>query len=158
MHADYSPAPSVDVGVEVASADGNLDAHARPLRSLHVTTDGDGEAQVDVGALPPGAYRLTGRATIEGRVVTQDETFVVRAGGPELDDVGARDKVLRELAQASGGDYRFEALPNISIRPSREVRVGRQREVELWSRPLLLLIGIGLLALEWTLRRRSGHS
>ena len=52
---------------------------------------------------------------------------------------------------------RFEALPNISIRPSREVRVGRQRAVELWSRPLLLLLGVGLLTLEWALRRRSGH-
>ena len=133
MHPDYSPAPDVDVGVAVAAAEAA--APAKPIRSLHVTTDGDGEAQVDVGALPPGAYRLTGRATIEGRVVTQDETFVVRAGGPELDDVAARDKVLRELAQASGGDYRFEALPNISIRPSREVRVGRQSAVELWSRP-----------------------
>jgi uncharacterized membrane protein len=154
MHADYSPAPNIDVEVGVADAESS----DKPLRTLRATTGADGEAQVDVGALPPGAYRLTGRATIEGRVVTQEETFVVRAGGPELDDVAARDRVLRELAQASGGDYRFEALPNISIRPSREVRVGRQRAVELWSRPLLLLLGVGLLTLEWALRRRSGHS
>jgi uncharacterized membrane protein len=154
MHADYSPAPNVDVDVDVTDAESS----DKPLRTLRTTTGADGEAQVDVGALPPGAYRLTGRATIEGRPVTQEETFVVRAGGPELDDVAARDRVLRELAQASGGDYRFEALPNISIRPSREVRVGRQRAVELWSRPLLLLLGIGLLTLEWALRRRSGHS
>jgi uncharacterized membrane protein len=154
MHADYSPAPKVDVVVTVADAERS----DKPLRRLTVTTDGEGEAQVDIGALSPGAYRLAGSATIEGRVVNQEETFVVRAGGPELDDVAARDKVLRELAQASGGDYRFEALPNIAIRPSREVRVGRQRAVELWSRPLLLLLGIGLLALEWALRRRSGHS
>jgi uncharacterized membrane protein len=158
MHADYSPAPNIDVSIDVAAADGNVDTGAKALRARHVTTDGDGEAQVDIGALPPGAYRLTGRAAIDGRAVTQDETFVVRAGGPELDDVAARDRVLRELAQASGGDYRFEALPNLTIRPSREVHVGRQRAVELWSRPLLLLLGIGLLALEWTLRRRSGHS
>ena len=85
-------------------------ADAEPVRSLHATTDADGEAHVDVGTLPPGAYRLTGRATIDARAVTHDETFVVRAGGPELDDVAARDKVLREIAQASGGSYAFEEL------------------------------------------------
>jgi hypothetical protein len=38
------------------------------------------------------------------------------------------------------------------------VRVGRQETVEIWSRPPLLLLGLGLLAFEWTLRRRSGHA
>jgi hypothetical protein len=133
-------------------------ADAEPARSLHATTDADGEAHVDVGTLPPGAYRLTGRATIDARAVTQDETFVVRAGGPELDDVAARDKVLREIAQGSGGSYAFEELNDVSIRSSREVRIGRQQSVEIWSTPPLLLIGVALLALEWTLRRRLGHS
>ena len=128
------------------------------MRSLQATTDADGEAHVDVGALPPGAYRLTGRATVDGRAVTHEETFVVRAGGPELDDVAARDKVLREIAQASGGSYAFEELGNVAIRSSREVRVGRQQSVEIWSAPPLLLLGIALLALEWALRRRLGHS
>ena len=68
---------------------------------------------------------------------------MVRAGGPELDDVAARDRVLKELAQASGGDYHFEELPRLAVRPSREVRVGRQETVELWSRPPLLLLGLG---------------
>jgi hypothetical protein len=144
------------VTVEVAAA--GTDAGAKPLRSLRATTDGDGEAQAEVGVLPTGAYRLTGRAAIDGRAVAQDATFVVRAGGPELDDVAARDRVLRELAQASGGDYRFEELPRLAIRPSREVHVGRQQTVEVWSRPPLLLLGLALLALEWTLRRRSGHA
>ena len=56
---------------------------------------------------------------------------MVRAGGPELDDVAARDKVLREIAQASGGSYAFEELDDVAIRSSREVRVGRQQSVEI---------------------------
>jgi hypothetical protein len=144
------------VSLDVVAAGG--DPSGKPLRSLRATTDGEGEAQAEIGTLPPGAYRLTGRATIDGRAVTQDETFVVRAGGPELDDVAARDGVLRELAQVSGGDYRYEELPRLSVRPSRDARVGRQTAVELWSRPPLLILGLGLLALEWTLRRRAGHA
>jgi hypothetical protein len=133
-------------------------AGSEPARSLHATTDADGEAHVDLGTLPPGAYRLTGHATIDSRGVNQEETFVVRAGGPELDDVAARDRVLREIAQVSGGRYAFESLDDVPIRSSREVRVGRQQSVEIWSAPPLLLIGVALLALEWSLRRRLGHS
>jgi uncharacterized membrane protein len=154
VHADYSPAREVDLQIVVV----NTEQPDKPVRTLQATTDGDGEAQIDAGALPSGAYRLTGEATIDGRKVTQDETFVVRAGGPELDDVAARDRVLKELGQASGGDYHFEELPRLQIRPSREVHVGRQETVEIWSRPPLLLLGLSLLALEWTLRRRSGHA
>jgi hypothetical protein len=83
---------------------------------------------------------------------------VVRAEGRELEDVAARDRVLREVATASGGAYRFEELGHPSVRAPREVRVGRHRSVELWSRPLLLLAGVLLLATEWYLRRRAGHS
>jgi uncharacterized membrane protein len=156
MHADYSPAPEVEVTLEVRGASAAAEAPA--LRSLRATTDAEGEAHVDVGALPPGAYHLAGRATIDGRPVTEEQTFVVRAGGPELDDVAARDKVLRELAQVSGGSYAFEDFGKVAVRPSREVRVGRQQSVEIWSTPPLLLLGVALLVLEWTLRRRAGHS
>jgi len=156
MHADYSPAPDVEVTLSVVAT--AAPPGSEPVRSLHATTDADGEAHVDVGTLPPGAYRLVGRATVDQRPVTQEETFVVRAGGPELDDVAARDKVLREIAQTSGGSYAFEELNDVAIRSSREVRVGRQQSVEIWSAPPLLLLGVALLALEWALRRRMGHS
>ena len=156
MHGDYAPAPNVDVTLEVTAADAGADPPV--LRTLHATTDADGEAQVDVGLLPTGAYRIKGHATVDGRPVSEEQTFVVRAGGPELDDVAARDKVLRELAQISGGSYAFEELGHVPVRPSREVRVGRQETVEIWSTPPLLLLALALLTLEWTLRRRAGHS
>jgi uncharacterized membrane protein len=155
MHADYSPAERVEVTLNVAPADGPSD---KPLRSARGTTGGDGEANVEIGALPPGAYRLLGTAVIDGRAVSEDKTFVVRAEGRELEDVAARDRVLREIASASGGGYHFEELGRPAVRAPREVRVGRHRSVELWSRPLLLLAGVVLLATEWYLRRRNGHS
>jgi uncharacterized membrane protein len=155
MHADYTAAPGVEVTLDVNPA--GAAPGTKPLRSLKVTTDSDGDADVDAGLLAPGAYRMTGHATLNGRAVVQDQTFVVRAAGPELDDVAARDRVLRELAQVSGGDYRAEKLPRLAVRPSREIRVGRQETVEVWSRPPLLMVGLALLLIEWTLRRRSGH-
>lgn len=161
MHADYSPAPNVEVVLEVVAAEAKGaggKGETKPFKAFRATTDADGEAHVEIGALPPRAYRLVGRANIDGRPVTQEETFVVRAGGPELEDVAARDKVLQEIAQLSGGSYRFEELGDVSIRPSREVRIGKQQSIEVWSAPPLLLLGVALLTLEWYLRRRAGHS
>jgi uncharacterized membrane protein len=156
VHGDYTPAADVDVALDVRGAEGPPDA--KPLRALTGRTNTDGETQIDIGALPPGAYRVSGHATVDGHPVTEDKTFVVHAEGRELDDVAARDKVLRELAQASGGDYSFEEFGHPSVRATREVRVGRQRSVELWSNPALLVLGLALLMTEWYLRRRGGHS
>jgi uncharacterized membrane protein len=156
MHGDYAPAAGVDVTLDLRGAETPPDG--KPLRSLTGTTNGDGEAQIDLGALPPGAYRVAGRAIVDGRPVAEEKTFVVRAEGRELDDVAARDKVLRELAQATGGTYRFEDFGHPTVRAPREVRVGRHRTVELWSSPFLLLVGLALLSTEWWLRRRAGHS
>jgi uncharacterized membrane protein len=158
MHGDYSPARDVDVTLDLLRADAAPgSAEAKPLRTLTGKTNNEGEAQIDLGGLPPGAYRVAGRATVDGHAVTEDKTFVVRAEGRELDDVAGRDKVLRELAQASGGDYRFEELGKPPVRSPREVRVGKHRSVELWSSPILLVLGLGFLMTEWALRRRAGH-
>ena len=40
---------------------------------------------------------------------------------------------------------------------ARRLRVDRRTDVELWSRPGLLLLVVGLLGLEWLLRQRSGY-
>ncbi|HVZ73107.1 MAG TPA: glutamine amidotransferase [Polyangia bacterium] len=156
MHGDYSPAANVDVRLALGPAEAA--AEAKPLRELTGTTNGDGETQIDLGALPPGAYKIAGHATVDGRDVAEDKTFVVRAEGRELDDVAARDDVLRELAQAGHGDYRFEDFGHPAVRAAREVRVGSHRSYELWSSPFLLIAGLALLTTEWILRRRAGHS
>jgi uncharacterized membrane protein len=156
LRADYTGA----AGVEVTLALRPVEAaeSATPLRALKVTTGSDGEAHFELVGLDPGAYRLLGRATLDGRAVEERATFVIRAEGHELDDVVAREEVLREIARTSGGDFRSESLGNPRIKPPRKVRVGSLRTVEVWSNPLMLLLAVALLAGEWTLRRRSGHA
>ena len=129
-----------------------------PVRASKVTTGAEGEAQVELSGLEPGAYRLVGRAVLDGRPTEEQTTFVIRPEGHELDDVIAREEVLREIAQASGGEFHDGAIGDPTVRPPRKVRVGSLRTVEVWSNPLLLLLAIGLLVAEWTLRRRTGHA
>lgn len=159
VHPDYTPARDVHVSLSVRGTDAaGSGASSAPLRQQDVVTDAKGEVQVDIGALPPGAYHLTGSATLDGRAVTEDKTFVVRAEGKELEDIISRDDVLRALAAASGGSYRQGSLEGVTIRDPREVRVGNQKELQIWSHPLLLILVLGLLAGEWVLRRRAGYS
>ena len=159
LHADYTPAGRTAVTLDLHLVDdtSNTAIDAKPLRALTVTTGDDGEAHADLEGLASGAYRLVGRATLDGRAVEEQATFVLRPEGRELDDVVSRDEVLRQIAAATNGEFRAGSLGTPSIRPARQVRVGSLRTVAFWSHPLLLFLAVALLATEWTLRRRAGH-
>jgi hypothetical protein len=154
-HADYTPATETTVHLDLFAAEPS--AAAKPLRSLSVTTNKEGEANLELNGLTPAAYRLAGRATVDGRPLTDEQTFVVRPEGRELEDVVSREGVLREIARTSGGQFTVGELGSPAVRKAREVRVGALRTIELWSSPLLLLIAVLLLGTEWALRRRAGH-
>jgi uncharacterized membrane protein len=156
LRSDYTPATGVEVEVELRSAEASESAPA--LRSLKVTTGSDGEAQLTLSNLDPGAYRLLGRAHLDGRDVRERVAFVIRPEGHELDDVVARDGALRDIAALSQGEFRDGSLGTPWVRPARKVRVGNLRTFEIWSNPFMLVLAIALLAAEWALRRRSGHS
>jgi uncharacterized membrane protein len=154
-HADYTPAAELAVSLDLFPAD---TAHRdKPLKTLEVTTNKDGEANLELNGLAPAAYRLVGRATVDARPLSEEETFVIRPEGRELEDVVSRPAVLQEIAEATGGQFRVDALASPPIRKAREVRVGSLRTIELWSNPLLLFLAVVLLASEWALRRRAGH-
>ena len=133
---------------------------AKPLRSLHATTDARRRGprrRRHAAARRLPADRAARRST--ARPVSQDETFVVRAGGPELDDVAARDKVLREIAQASAAAAtRSRSWTTSRSGPRARCASAGSSRSRSGRRPPLLLLGVALLALEWALRRRMGHS
>jgi uncharacterized membrane protein len=160
LHADYTPAGRVTVTLDLHPAEdagGPGGAATNPVRVLTVTTGDDGEAHAELAGLAAGAYRLLGRATLDGRAVEEQATFVLRPEGRELDDVVSREEVLRQIATVTGGEFRAGTLGAPTIRPARQVRVGNLRTVAIWSHPLLLFLAVALLASEWMLRRRAGH-
>jgi uncharacterized membrane protein len=154
LRPDFSPAPGVVVAVEARKV-GDPESI---VRQVELVTGPEGDAALDLGLLAPGAYRLSGRATLEGKPVEERSTFVVRAEGKELSDVVARPALLRAMSEASGGVALDGEWGNFAVNPPRKVRVGSVRAVEIWCHPLLLLLVVGLLATEWALRRRAGHS
>jgi hypothetical protein len=157
LHSDYTPAGRSEVTLDLLAAEEKDDA-SKPVRSLALTTGEDGEANSEIGGLSPGAFRLRARATVDGRPLEEQATFVLRPEGRELEDVVSRDQVLREIASGTRGEFSNGVLSRPSVRPARQVRVGSVRTVAVWANPFMLLIAVLLLSAEWTLRRRSGHS
>jgi len=162
LKVDYTPAPHVPVTLSLRSAE--TAPGTKPLQIYRITTGDEGEAQVELSAPAPGAYKVTGQAELEGHPVTEEKTLIVREEGRELEDVVSRDRVLEELARASGGRFARMldgrgglAWDDLEVRPSREVRVGRQETVAVWAHPLMLLAALGALVTEWWCRRRAGH-
>jgi uncharacterized membrane protein len=155
LQPDYTPARQTHVSLSLYPAD--TPEAQKPLRELEVTTNQDGEAHLELPGLGSGAYRLAGRATIAGRDLTEEQTFVVRSEGRELEDVISHQQVLREIASLTDGEFREANLGSVELRKPREIRAGNVKVVEVWSHPGLLLLALALLATEWALRRRAGH-
>ena len=103
---------------------------------------------------------MTPPGTVGGRQVDASDIFLVREGGNELDRPVGDLATLEAIARATGGRALgpIDKLPGaLAFDPPRIVRVDRRTDVELWSRPGLLVLVIGLLGLEWLLRQRSGY-
>jgi uncharacterized membrane protein len=155
---DYQPLAGGEVALSVErGADPN---RAEKVQDTKLKVGDDGTAVYELGGLAPGVYRVKGHATIAGHQVDASDIFLVRENGTELDQpVGDRDR-LEAISQATGGRAlgTIDELPrNLEFDPPRIVRVDRRTDVELWSRPGLLVLLIGLLGLEWLLRQRSGY-
>jgi uncharacterized membrane protein len=155
---DYQPLPNGVVDLVVRR--GVDPARAVQVAAVKVTVGEDGTAVHELAGLGPGVYRVEGRAQIAGRQVDASDIFLVREGGNELDRPVGDPATLEVISENTGGAALgpADALPRqLAFDPPRIVRVDRRTDVELWSRPGLLILVVGLLGLEWLLRQRSGY-
>lgn len=164
LGTDYQPLAGAKLDVTVARIPTVLDvastARLEPVAAQHGVTDEDGELVFELPPPKEGGYRITARATLAGRPVEEDEVFLVRGAGRELEEPEARDDLMRAVASVTHGSFRGpgEALDDLSLWPPRVVRVNQHRDVEVWSRWWMLAVAAGCLALNWALRRRWGYA
>jgi uncharacterized membrane protein len=155
---DYQPLAGGEVSLVLKK--GANPAKAAQVQQTKLKVGDDGTAVWEIGGVPPGVYRVEGHATIAGRQVDASDIFLVREGGTELDRPIGDKATLEAIANATGGRAlgAIDELPkSLAFDPPRIVRVDRRTDVELWSRPGLLILVVGLLGLEWLLRQRSGY-
>ncbi|MBD3368674.1 MAG: hypothetical protein GF405_10975 [Candidatus Eisenbacteria bacterium] len=150
--ADLSPEMGATLSLEVVRGGG------APLAEVSMTPVVGGY-EGELSAPPPGAYTYRATASIDGEVVGTDEgTFEVEPFALEDADVRRRSSVLRRLAEVTGGAYVTpETLDDLPAElPLERVVRRRSKEYELWDTPWLLTAFVGLLSIEWALRRRKG--
>ena len=104
-------------------------------------------------------YRVRARSQVAGEPVTARDLFLVRSATSELERPAANGDLLADIAAATGGSHLGPAteLPaDLAFEEPRIIRVDRRAEVELWSRPALLILALVFLGLEWGLRQKAG--
>lgn len=108
-------------------------------------------------AVSPGVYLLVGRVERGDRLVGADSVRVaVGAQGIEFESLASEPGVLTRLAERSGGASAPLANPEAVMSRLRSPDLVRSRlaQVDLFHNPLLFVVLVLGLAVEWALRRR----
>jgi hypothetical protein len=109
----------------------------------------------------PGNYKAVAAVEIDGKkVVSAPCLFSVRATSQELVLKPINEKVLKALARASGGRYGTaddldKALQDLRVNEHRERKLEYR---SLWQTLFVLSCLIGLLAVEWVIRKLRNMS
>ncbi|HTM22919.1 MAG TPA: glutamine amidotransferase [Kofleriaceae bacterium] len=157
LDVDYTPLAGAPVDLVISR--GADAAATEEVARATVVTGAQGEASHVLGSMAPGVYRVRATSTMAGRPVDAQDIFLVREGSAELDRPAADDHTLQAIAGTTGGRYlgKVGTLPrDLPFDEPRVIRVDRRTDVELWSRPGLLVLALMFLGFEWLLRQRSG--
>jgi hypothetical protein len=157
LDKEYNPRKDLKVDAELE----HLDAKPGEERKTPVVLNA-----IDIKGRP-GEYALLVTNNRPGRWALHvknegDNTFGFRVDLPprhELEEAGLAEKALREAAELSGGRfYREEDLRHL-VESLREetVKTPHHQEVVLWN-PLAILFFVGLITLEWLVRKFSDLS
>jgi hypothetical protein len=150
---DFRLSRDATVTVEASRGEG-----AAPIGSVLLIPDGD-LYRGELSAPPPGRYTYRAEGVIRGEEIgSASGEFTVEEFSLEDSEVRRRAAVLTRLAEETGGGYyspgTLDELPGeFELKWTRRTVA---REFEVWNSPWLLVGFVGLVSLEWTLRRRKG--
>ncbi|KPL06069.1 hypothetical protein AMJ86_09990 [bacterium SM23_57] len=146
----YEPVDGAEVEVLVTAGD----------ETVRLVLDGEGNGRYsgDLSAWTEGEYNYEGTAKRGGMLGEDRGKFTVEAFNIEFLNTAMNPLLLRTVAAQSGGSFctpeTFPELAEYLQFPSRARSVSW--EVPIWNRAWLLWIFVGLLSLEWLIRKRSG--
>jgi hypothetical protein len=152
------PVTGVPVRIEVSriGADGEvpLDIH-----SMRREGSDNPRFRAALPPLPPGRYRLRGEAELAGRaIVSQPVDVSVSEVSVEFQRVAQDRSNLASIARKTGGRYAdVDNAPELVSRMTFEPRiVDVTSEMSLRTSLVVFLAILGLLSIEWIVRKRVG--
>ncbi len=159
---EYAPAANTELTLTVSrrALDDLAAAEPEVVSQDVFRTNDRGSARLELVHPEPGAYVV--RATVvqdDGQVLEDSEVFLRVRRSRELRDVEPRPALLEALSTASEGRHfaRADRVRGLTFREARVEEVNRRQVLDLWNVPWVLAVFLGLLASEWTLRRRWGR-
>jgi hypothetical protein len=112
----------------------------------------------EAGPFPPGAYRVILRNNV-GKPAELSQSIEVTSASIEKKELSADPETMRKLAEISGGAVvkgeDVARLPEI-VKRWEAARQIAHRQQTVWDRWWLLSGILGLIGLEWWLRRKEG--
>lgn len=136
-----------------------LDAKPGQERTRDITLFPLPGREGDYRAALPNDYPGRWEVRVKNPETTAYQFRVETPPGHELEEAGLAEKALRDLAQVAGGSfYREEDLHHLAqdVQPQK-VSFTRRQEVVLWN-PLMMVIFLSLITLEWIVRKFSNLS
>jgi len=125
---------------------------------MSLKLDGLGDYSGRLGSLPPGEYEFFSLAKRDDSIIGQKSAkFLVEQFSLEDLDLNPNQDLLMRIAQLGNGKYYDpEELPlfldDVKLEERRTKSI---KKIEIWSSPLLLVLFILFLSVEWYIRRRS---
>jgi uncharacterized membrane protein len=151
---EFAPVGDADVQITMRGPDG-------AVHELPATRDpaAPGELSASWRAAGPGIYRVSVDARRGSKALGESESYVLVGGAdPEAIDPRLNEPLLQRIAARSGGAYVRAADAD---RVGDLLRAGRAplRPLayrDLWNNAWSLALIVGLLTIEWVLRRQWG--
>lgn len=152
--SEYRPVGDAEVQITITGPAGDERRVTATLADA-----ADGRYEMPARFAEAGVYRLAADARRGGELLGRGERVVLAGGAdPEMADPRLNEAVLQRLAARSGGLYvRPDGVSAIPPKLATPAVVDGPPELrDLWHGVWNLLAVIGLLAAEWTWRRRVG--
>jgi uncharacterized membrane protein len=109
----------------------------------------------------PGTYHLTAFATLAGQKLGEDQQVLTcEAADQEMTDVRARPDIMASMASVSGGKELIpesaDAASLAAVFENEPPPLSNYHRTPFWNKAWWLATVLGLLTLEWALRRLKG--
>jgi len=117
-----------------------------------------GDYTATLRALPPGKYFFEGKVFRDGKKIgAKKGEFLVEEYSVEDSDLKTDFDLLKKIAEVSGGKYyEKEQIENLmGDLKLLEKEEQKKKEIQLWNHPILLVIFVLCLSIEWAIRKRS---
>jgi len=152
---DYQPLPFARLRITL----GHTSSGTKQVED--VTTGESGVLRRRFKDLKAGPYRVIAEARKGARSLGKGGgVFVVAEESEELSRGAPRPDLLREIASLTGGaklSVSSDGLDDVARVDPDVVEIDRKRNIELWDNGWALALGLLLLALDWSARRRNGY-